>query len=53
MHEQAEAVLIGDAPVAPLYFRRIPVTVKPNVDGLVFTTELGQLKLDWTRILAQ
>jgi hypothetical protein len=39
--------------VAPLFFRRIPVAVKPNVDGLVFTSELGQLKLDWTRILAQ
>jgi oligopeptide transport system substrate-binding protein len=53
MHEQAEAILVGDAPVAPLFFRRIPVAVKPNVDGLVFTSELGQLKLDWTRILAQ
>lgn len=53
LHEQAEAILIGDVPVAPLFFRRIPVAVKPNVDGLVFTAELGQLKLDWTRILAQ
>ena len=46
-------MLISDAPVAPLFFRRIPVIVKPNVDGLVFTSELGQLKLDWTRMLAQ
>jgi oligopeptide transport system substrate-binding protein len=53
LHEQAEALLISEAPVAPVFFRRIPVAVKPNVDGLVFTAELGQLKLDWTRILAQ
>jgi len=53
MHEQAEAILVGDVAVAPLFFRRIPVLVKPNVDGLVFTSELGQLKLDWTRMLAR
>jgi hypothetical protein len=38
--------------MAPLYYRRVVVAVKPNVDGLVFTPELGQLKLDWTRMLA-
>jgi oligopeptide transport system substrate-binding protein len=52
LQEQAEAMLVADAPVAPLFFRRIPVAVNPSVDGLVFTAELGQLKLDWTQILA-
>lgn len=53
IYEQAEALIVGEAPVAPLFFRANMVAVKPNVDGLVYTPELGQLRLDWTRIVAQ
>jgi oligopeptide transport system substrate-binding protein len=51
IHEQAEVLLVSEVVMIPIFFRRIPVAVKPNVDGLVFTPELGQLKLDWTRML--
>src|SRR5262249_36908154 len=44
LHEQAEVLLVSEVVMLPLFFRRIPVAVKPNVDGLVFTPELGQLK---------
>jgi oligopeptide transport system substrate-binding protein len=53
LHEQAEAILVSEVVMAPLYYRRNVAVVKPNVDGLVMTPELGQLKLDWTRILAR
>lgn len=53
IYEQAEALIVGEAPVAPLYFRGYMVVVKSNVEGLVYTPELGQLRLDWTRIVGQ
>jgi oligopeptide transport system substrate-binding protein len=52
LYEQAEALFVGEAPVAPLYYRAYLVAVKPYVDGLVYTPDLGMLRLDWTRILA-
>jgi oligopeptide transport system substrate-binding protein len=51
LYEQAEVILVRDVPVAPFYFQAFMVVVKPSVQGLVFTQELGNLRLDWTKIV--
>ena len=50
LYEQAEVILVREVPVAPMYFQAFMVAVKPYVEGLVFTQELGNLRLDWTKI---
>jgi oligopeptide transport system substrate-binding protein len=53
LYEQAEVILVREVPVAPIYFQAFMVAVKPTVDGLVFTQELGNLRLDWTKIVGR